>query len=130
MASTCSSEPAVCVAQVGEPASTAPEAPVAILQRIVRTYGTPAFAYHVGIIPRQAAKLRQHLADVDVLYSLKANPSLGLCGIMAECGLGADVATAGEMVTARAAGFAPNRICVTGPDRSPALIAQLRELPE
>jgi diaminopimelate decarboxylase len=76
-------------------------------------------------------KLRAHLpAAVGVLYSLKANASLGLCGVLADGGLGADVASAGELVTALEAGFPPRDILVSGPDKSPAVLAQLQAAPE
>lgn len=101
------------------------------LREIVRRYGTPTYAYDIARIRAQAAKLRAHFpAAVEILYSLKANASLGLCGVLADCGLGADVASAGELLTARAAGFSPSRIFLTGPDRSPAVLAELRSLPE
>ncbi|MGY5640380.1 diaminopimelate decarboxylase, partial [Streptomyces sp. C-3] len=64
--------------------------------------------------------LRAHLpSEIDLLYSLKANPSLGLCGVIADGGLGADVASAGELQTALKAGFAPERIFSNGPYKSP-----------
>lgn len=107
------------------------EAPVQTLLEAVQRYGTPLYAYDLGRIRAQIAKLRDHLpAAVQVLYSLKANASLGLCGVLAEAGLGADVASAGELVTALEAGFPPQRIFVTGPDRSPALLAQLQAAPQ
>src|SRR5262249_48076181 len=82
-----------------------PRAPVQALREIVRRYGTPTYAYDVGRVRAQVAKLRAHLPPaVEVLYSLKANASLGLCGVLAHCGLGADVASAGELATAVAAG--------------------------
>src|SRR5215471_12299780 len=105
--------------------------PLQVLREVVRRYGTPAYAYDVGRIRAQVSRLRAHLpAAVSVLYSLKANASLGLCGVLADCGLGADVASAGELLIAREAGFDPARVFVTGPDRSPALLAELRSLPE
>jgi diaminopimelate decarboxylase len=107
------------------------EAPVDILREVVRRYGTPAYAYDIGRIRAQVVKLRTHLPpEVEVLYSLKANASLGLCAVLAECGLGADVASAGELATALAAGFVPKRIFMTGPDRSSAVLAKLRSLPD
>lgn len=107
------------------------EAPVETLLAAARRYETPLYAYDLGRIRAQIAKLRDTLpAAVQVLYSLKANASLGLCGVLAEAGLGADVASAGELITALAAGFPPRRIFVTGPDRSPALLAQLPAAPE
>jgi diaminopimelate decarboxylase len=97
---------------------------------VARRYGTPAYAYDLESIRLQVATLRAHLpAAVDVFYSLKANASLGLCGFMSGRGLGTDVASAGELATALAAGVAPERILVSGPDKSPAMLAQLRAAP-
>jgi diaminopimelate decarboxylase len=105
--------------------------PVDVLREVVRRFGTPAYAYDIGRIRAQVSKLRTHLPpEVEVLYSLKANASLGLCAVLAECGLGADVASAGELATALAAGFVPKRIFMTGPDRSSAVLAKLRSLPD
>jgi diaminopimelate decarboxylase len=82
-------------------------------------------------IRTQVDRLRESLPrQVELFYSFKANPSLGLCGFLADCGVGADVASAAELVTARAAGFAPQHLLVTGPDCSPALLAELRGVPE
>src|ERR1019366_5397299 len=107
------------------------DAPVEALREIVRRYGTPTFAYDIGRIRAQVAKLRTYLPPfVEILYSLKANASLGLCGVLAECGLGADVASAGELAIALAAGFPRSRIFLTGPDRSPAVLERLHSLPE
>jgi diaminopimelate decarboxylase len=61
---------------------------------------------------------------------LKANASLGLCDVFARQGLGADVASAGELATALAAGFPAERIFVAGPYKSPETVAPLRSLPE
>src|SRR4051794_35213060 len=91
------------------------------LREIVRRYGTPTYAYDVGRVRSQAARLRDALPPaVEILYSLKANASLGLCSVLASEGLGADVASAGELLIAQAAGFPPSRIFLTGPDKSSA----------
>jgi diaminopimelate decarboxylase len=68
-------------------------------------------------------------AEIDVIYSLKANASLGLSGFLAGYGFGADVASAGELATAVEAGFPPERIFVSGPDKSPAMLNQLKSVP-
>ncbi len=130
MSSSCTSAPACTRVIPVEPACPI-DAPSAVLREVVRRYGTPTFAYDIERLRVQVAKLRTHLpAEIDILYSLKANASLGLCSVFAGCGLGADVASAGEMATALAAGFAPARIFVTGPDRSTPLLTQLQALPE
>ncbi len=108
-----------------------PIAAVQALREVVGRYGTPTFAYDIGRIRSQIAKLKSSLPQgVDVLYSLKANASLGLCSFMARCGLGADVASAGELLTALEAGFPSGRIFVSGPDKSPAMLAHLPSAPE
>src|SRR5262245_46803784 len=114
-------------------AARSPVHPVTLsrLREIVRRYGTPTYAYDIGRVRSQVARLHDTLPPaVEILYSLKANASLGLCGVLAGCGLGADVASAGELLTARAAGFPPHRVFLTGPDRSPGVLAELRELPD
>src|SRR5262249_20215898 len=126
----CTSSPPPAPGQA--PGPTAPvDAPVEPLREIARRYGTPAFAYDLTRVRSQAAKLRAHLpAEMEVLYSLKANPSLGLCGVLAGLGLGADVASAGELITAQEAGFPPARIFVSGPDKSPAVLDLLSTVPQ
>ena len=119
------------IAPAAEPTAATVVTPVQVLREIVRRYGTPTYAYDIGRIRAQVAKLRTHFpAAVEILYSLKANASLGLCGVLAECGLGADVASAGELAIALAAGFPRDRIFLTGPDRSPAVLTHLRNLPQ
>ena len=101
------------------------------LAEIAGQYGTPTYAFDVRRLRAQADKLRQHLPkSVDVLYSLKANASLGICDVLADHGLGADVASAGELATALEAGFASDRIFVAGPWKLPETIALLEQCPE
>lgn len=99
------------------------------LREIVRRHGTPTYAFDIRRLREQAARLQNELPDIEILYSLKANASLGICEVFRECGLGADVASAGELATAVAAGFAPERIFVAGPFKLAETIAQLRSLP-
>jgi diaminopimelate decarboxylase len=106
-------------------------APVEMLREVVHRHGTPTYAYDLGQIRTQIGKLKGTLPEsVEILYSLKANPSLGLCGFIANFGVGADVASAGELVTALESGFPPERILVSGPDKSPALLDLIRDVPQ
>jgi diaminopimelate decarboxylase len=106
-------------------------APVEVLREVVRRHGTPTYVYDLGQIRAQIARLKAALPPaVEVLYSLKANASLGLCSFIAAEGLGADVASAGELVTALEAGFGPERILVSGPDKSPGVLDLLPSIPE
>jgi diaminopimelate decarboxylase len=97
---------------------------------IVRQFGTPSYAYDIRRLRTQAQKLQAIVSDaVDILYSLKANASLGISDVLADCGLGADVASAGELATAVEAGFPAERIFVAGPYKSPELLGYLWQLP-
>jgi diaminopimelate decarboxylase len=107
------------------------DAPELALREVARRYGTPTYAFDVRRLQSQVAKLRSHLPrKIEILYSLKANASLGICDVFAQCGIGADVASAGELATAVAAGFPPEQIFVAGPFKLAETIAQLRDCPE
>jgi diaminopimelate decarboxylase len=102
-----------------------------ILREIVHRYGTPLYAYDLNRIRGQMERLGKHVpSNIEILYSLKANGCLGLCRFIAADGFGADVASAGELVTALAAGFSAQSIFLTGPDKSSTVLEQLRRCPE
>lgn len=53
------------------------------LREIVRRYGTPTYAFDVRRLRAHVEKLRTHLpAAIEILYSLKANASLGICDVL------------------------------------------------
>jgi diaminopimelate decarboxylase len=127
MSITSAGAPAAC----GPSAELAVPAPVEALREVARRHGTPTYAYDLGRVRAQIGRLKAALPPaVEVLYSLKANASLGLCGFIAAEGLGADVASAGELVTALEAGFPPEKILVSGPDKSPAVLELLARVPD
>ena len=102
-----------------------------VLLEIVHQHGTPAYAFDVERLRAQANRLRAGLPDaIEIFYSLKANASLGICDVFAESGLGADVASAGELATAVEAGFPASRLFVAGPCKSRETWSMLRELPD
>ncbi|MEO1972049.1 MAG: hypothetical protein ABGX07_10865, partial [Pirellulaceae bacterium] len=106
------------------------EATSTVLREIVRRFGTPTYAFSVQRLQAQVEKLRTHFPpDVELLYSLKANASLGICDVFAASGIGADVSSAGELATAIEAGFPAEKIFVAGPFKAPETIAQLRQNP-
>ena len=107
------------------------EANNAMLAEIARRHGTPLYAYDQRSLRTQVEKLQRHLPQaVQILYSLKANASLGLSDVLADCGIGADVASAGEFLTALEAGFPASRIFVAGPVKSAETVSLLQEHPE
>jgi diaminopimelate decarboxylase len=107
-----------------------PPATSEILVEIAARFGTPSYAFDIRRIRQQVDKLRLHLPDqVELLYSFKANASLGICDVLEDCGVGAEVASAGELATAIEAGFSDQRIFVTGPFKSAETLSLLENLP-
>jgi len=87
-------------------------------EALVATHGSPLFVYDLAVVTRQADALRAVLpARFDIAYAVKANPSLGLVAHLGDLGLGADVASLGELRTAIRAGIPAERIVMTGPGK-------------
>ncbi len=81
-------------------------------------YGTPLFVYDLGVIDRQVEALRTALPDrAELAYAVKANPALAVVAHLGRLGLGADVASGGELATALRAGITADRIVMTGPGK-------------
>jgi diaminopimelate decarboxylase len=86
--------------------------------RIAEEYGTPFYLYHGEMIVERVRRVKEALGT-EVSYSLKANPSVGVCQLIArEGGAGGEVASSGELVVARAAGFEPEDIVFAGPGKT------------
>lgn len=74
--------------------------------------------YDLDVVAQRVAILRARLpAEVDIAYAVKANPSLGMIATLGALGLGADVASGGELAAALRAGIPPERIVMTGPGK-------------
>ena len=81
-------------------------------------FGTPFYAYDLDVVSGQVAALRAVLPpSFDLAYAVKANPSLAVLRHLAGLGLGADVASGGELRQALRAGIPAARIVFTGPGK-------------
>jgi len=88
------------------------------ISEIAREFGTPFYLYHGETIVDRVRRVREALGT-EVSYSVKANPSLGVCQLIArEKEAGAEVASSGELAVARAAGFEPEDIVFAGPGKT------------
>jgi diaminopimelate decarboxylase len=88
------------------------------ISQIARNYGTPFYLYHGEMIVERVRRVKEALGT-EISYSLKANPSVGVCQLVArEGGTGGEVASSGELVVARAAGFGPEDIVFAGPGKT------------
>ena len=89
------------------------------VSEIVRRVSTPCYVYSGDVLMRGITQVLNALGpETQLFYSLKANPSLGLCQMMARAGLGAEVASSGELALARAAGFPVARTLFAGPGKT------------
>src|SRR5262245_41657994 len=96
------------------------------LDAIAEAVGTPTYVYSGSAILGAFETYDRALADVPHLacYAVKANTNLGVLGILARAGAGADVTSGGELYRALRAGFEPQRIVFAGPGKTAAEIRE------
>ncbi|MFV2065177.1 MAG: alanine racemase, partial [Chloroflexota bacterium] len=93
-------------------------------EQLVAEFGSPLYVYDGDAIRQRVSRLRAALPDeVELAFATKANSSPAVLELLAEEGLGADVASAGELNAVRRAGFAPQRIVFTGPGKTDTELA-------
>lgn len=83
--------------------------------------GAPFYVYDSGVMTRQVEALRAAMPrGVHLHYAIKANPMPAVVNHLAGITDGLDVASAGELEVALAAGVAPLAISFAGPGKSDA----------
>lgn len=92
--------------------------------QLAKTYGTPLYVVDEGVFRERARRwreaLRRHADQGRVLYAGKALLTAAIVRIVEEEQLGLDVVSGGELYTALAAGFPPERIYFHGNNKSEA----------
>lgn len=88
------------------------------ITHVVQRFGTPLYLYNLPVVRRQYEKLTAIHPDVEVFYSLKANPLRWICREFRDLGAGAEVASGGELVKALETGFEPHDIIFVGPGKT------------
>lgn len=90
---------------------------------LARKYGTPLYVYSESVIESHFEELRRDFLDrwpgSRVAYAAKAFCTLGMCRLVQRAGLCIDVVSGGELHTALAAGFPPERIEFNGNNKLP-----------
>jgi diaminopimelate decarboxylase len=96
------------------------------VRTLAETYGTPLFVYSKATLLHHLKSLQTAFGEADPLicYSLKTNPNLTLCRLMAEHGSGFDVTSGGELYRALLAGGRGEKIVFAGVGKTDA---ELRE---
>jgi len=93
-------------------------------EALAAAHDTPFHLYDLNVIDRRGAALRQALpAPFRLAYAVKANPNPFVLERIAALGLGADIASGGELERALAAGIEPARIVFTGPGKRDSELA-------
>src|SRR5262252_7892494 len=86
------------------------------LDRLASAVGTPFYCYSSATLTRHYQVFAGAFADVDALvcYAMKANSNQAVVRTLAALGAGADVVSGGELMRARAAGIAADKIMFSG----------------
>jgi diaminopimelate decarboxylase len=93
---------------------------------LAERFGTPLFIYDEQTLRDQCRAymdaFRSRLDDTEIVYASKAFCCRAMCELVTEEGLSLDVASGGELFTARLAGVRPERIYFHGNNKSPVEI--------
>jgi diaminopimelate decarboxylase len=85
---------------------------------LAERFGTPLVVYCEETIRARAREVRAAVPEALVVYGSKAFPNVAVMRLLAEEGIGADVASLGELAFARAAGIEGERLVVHGNAKS------------
>lgn len=97
--------------------------------RLVAEHGSPLYVYDATVLRARAAALQAAVpSGVEVAYAAKANSSPAVLQVLAAAGLGADVASGGELRAVLRAGFPPARVVFTGPGKTDVELASALEV--
>jgi diaminopimelate decarboxylase len=95
---------------------------------LAEEHGTPLVVLCEETLRRRARALREAVGDGRVLFGTKALPNVALLRLLREEGIGADVASAGELAFARAAGYAGSELVVHGNNKDAAFLRESAEI--
>ena len=95
---------------------------------LAEAHGTPLVVLCEETVRERATALRSAVGDGRVFFGTKALPNVALMRLLHEAGIGADVASAGELAFARAAGLTGGHLVVHGNNKDEALLRLAAEL--
>ena len=87
------------------------------LLSLARQYA-PCYLYEYDVMAYQAAVLKQTFPRYDILFSVKANPFPPVVKALVSFGIGADAASAGEVLLSRSCGMAAEDIFFSAAGKS------------
>ncbi|MCS7007137.1 MAG: diaminopimelate decarboxylase [Thermoleophilia bacterium] len=90
---------------------------------LANRFGTPLYVYCEDTVRERSRALRAAVGDGGrVFYGTKAFPNVAVLRLLREEGLGADVASTGELALARAAGLGGSELVVHGSNKDETLL--------
>src|SRR6516165_7020506 len=91
---------------------------------LAKKIGTPLYVYSQQTLEHHFKKLDSALAPLDhlICFAMKANSNLSVMGVLANCGSGFDVVSAGELRRVIAAGGDPKKCIFAGVSKTEAEI--------
>ncbi|RSN29160.1 diaminopimelate decarboxylase [Amycolatopsis sp. WAC 04169] len=88
-------------------------------RELTERYGSPLFVYDGSTLVRSLRELREVLPpEMEIFYSLKANPNVALVALLAAHGARAEVSSLVELRTAQQAGIRGQDIIFLGPGKT------------
>lgn len=100
----------------------------AALQSALERYETPFYAYDLASVQARVGALRAAFPKAEVFFAMKANPRLGILRRLLGWGVFLEAVSLGEVRRAYAAGFKRTEVLLNGPVKTPAVLAELKEL--
>ncbi|MEO6596048.1 MAG: alanine racemase [Planctomycetota bacterium] len=92
-------------------------------RELAARFGTPLYVFDAAVLRSRLQQVRAALGPrVQVLWSVKANPSLAVTRCLRQAGTGAEVASLGELHLAIAAGHSAAALRFAGPGKTDAEI--------
>ncbi len=90
------------------------------VENIARKYGTPAYCYSYNILRKNINNFKKNFRFFSPLicFAIKSNTNVNLIREIKKFGLGADVVSMGELMTAIKAGISPKKIVFSGVGKS------------
>jgi diaminopimelate decarboxylase len=86
------------------------------LAQVAQAVGTPTYVYSHATLKLHAERITDAFAELKPLicFAVKCSPNIHVLRTLADCGLGMDVVSGGELARALAAGVHPSKIVFAG----------------
>ncbi len=95
------------------------------IQKIIRTYKTPFYLYKEEVLRSVCGKVRETLPGIGLCFAMKAAPVL--TGVMNRFADRLEVCSPGEFEICQRAGIAPEKILISGVNKSPESVQRFLE---